>query len=119
RRTATTYRTSPPIMQNIGQYDESIRFRLDVRGASLLFYDDAIGLVARRTAPASDQANENTSDWTYLRLSFTGANAGVHPQAFGQANAHVSYFIGNDPSQWRSDVPVWSGVRYQDLYPGI
>ena len=31
----------------------------------------------------------------------------------------MSYFIGNDPAGWRSDVPVWSGVRYVDLYPGV
>ena len=31
----------------------------------------------------------------------------------------VSYFIGNDPAQWRPDVPVWGGVRYVDLYPGV
>ena len=31
----------------------------------------------------------------------------------------MSYLIGNDPQQWHSDVPVWSGVRYRDLYPGI
>ncbi|MCA9239694.1 MAG: SBBP repeat-containing protein [Planctomycetales bacterium] len=31
----------------------------------------------------------------------------------------VSYFIGNDPEQWHPAVPVWGGVRYVDLYPGI
>jgi len=31
----------------------------------------------------------------------------------------VSYFIGNDPDRWYPDVPVWGGVRYVDLYPGV
>ncbi len=31
----------------------------------------------------------------------------------------MSYFIGNDPAGWRSDVPVWSGMSYVDLYPGV
>jgi hypothetical protein len=32
---------------------------------------------------------------------------------------HVSYFIGADPEKWRADVPVWGGVRYHELYPGV
>ena len=31
----------------------------------------------------------------------------------------VSYFLGNDPAGWQAKVPVWAGVRYVDLYPGI
>lgn len=31
----------------------------------------------------------------------------------------MSYFVGEDPAKWRAAVPVWSGVRYVDLYPGI
>jgi hypothetical protein len=31
----------------------------------------------------------------------------------------VSYFLGNDPDRWHPDVPVWAGVRYVDLYPGV
>ena len=31
----------------------------------------------------------------------------------------ISYFIGNDPQQWHPAVPVWGGVRYHELYPGV
>jgi len=27
--------------------------------------------------------------------------------------------LGNDEDKWRSNVPVWGGVRYKNLYPGI
>jgi hypothetical protein len=33
----------------------------------------------------------------------------------GKAN----YFIGNDPAKWRTDIPTYARVGYQDLYPGI
>src|SRR5207248_1986372 len=33
----------------------------------------------------------------------------------GKAN----YFIGNDPTKWRPNVPIYAKVRYEDLYPGI
>jgi uncharacterized protein (TIGR03437 family) len=31
----------------------------------------------------------------------------------------VSYFLGNDPTKWRTDVPRYSDVRYSDVYAGI
>jgi len=30
-----------------------------------------------------------------------------------------NYFIGNDPKKWRTDVPTYSKVKYQGVYPGI
>ncbi|MGQ9793467.1 MAG: DUF7948 domain-containing protein [Anaerolineae bacterium] len=38
---------------------------------------------------------------------------------FGRLETSVNYFLGNDPAQWRTDVPVYAGVRYNDLYPGV
>jgi hypothetical protein len=54
-----------------------------------------------------------------LKLSFPGSNPHPRLEPFDRLETHVSYFIGNDANEWRSDVPVWGGVRYVDLYPGI
>ena len=54
-----------------------------------------------------------------IKLSFVGANPHPRLEPFDRLDTLVSYFIGNDPAQWRPDVPVWGGVRYVDLYPGI
>src|SRR4029453_12483340 len=31
----------------------------------------------------------------------------------------VSYFVGDDPAAWRTGIPTYAGVRYEDVYPGI
>jgi len=54
-----------------------------------------------------------------LELSFPGANPHPRIEPFDRLDTVVSYFIGNDPDQWHSDVPVWGGVRYVNLCPGI
>ncbi len=54
-----------------------------------------------------------------LKLSFPGANPQPVIEPFDRLDTRVSYFIGNDPAKWRADVPVWGGVRYRDLYPGL
>ncbi|MBI4491550.1 MAG: hypothetical protein HY690_02010 [Chloroflexi bacterium] len=40
-------------------------------------------------------------------------------EGFNRRDTVVSYFLGNDPARWRPNVPVWGGVRYVDLYPGV
>ena len=54
-----------------------------------------------------------------VKISFVGANPHPRIEPFDRLDTVVSYFIGNDPDQWRPDVPVWGGVRYVDLYPGV
>lgn len=54
-----------------------------------------------------------------LKFSFDGANRNVRLEPFNRASTHISYFQGKTPNQWHADVPVWSGVRYVDLYPGL
>jgi hypothetical protein len=54
-----------------------------------------------------------------LKLTFPGSNPDVRIEPFDALTTTVSYFIGNDPAQWRPAVPVWGGVRYVDLYPGV
>ncbi|MCB9155391.1 MAG: SBBP repeat-containing protein, partial [Caldilineae bacterium] len=56
---------------------------------------------------------------TALKLTFPGSNPDVRIEPFDPLTTTVSYFIGNDPDQWHPAVPVWAGVRYVDLYPGI
>jgi hypothetical protein len=31
----------------------------------------------------------------------------------------VNYFLGNDPTKWRSNVPTFTAVRCRAIYPGI
>ncbi|MBN1963519.1 MAG: SBBP repeat-containing protein, partial [Anaerolineae bacterium] len=51
--------------------------------------------------------------------SFAGADPAPLLEPFDRLDTRVSYFLGSDPAGWHADVPVWGGVRYRDLYPGI
>ena len=53
-----------------------------------------------------------------VKLSFIGANSDAVVEGFDPQEAKVSYFLGNDPSKWMADVPVWGGIRYKQFYPG-
>ena len=54
-----------------------------------------------------------------LRMTFEG-DAHV-PEIVGEKKleGHHNYFLGNDETRWRTDVPLFSSIRYENLYPGI
>ncbi|MGQ9585158.1 MAG: SBBP repeat-containing protein [Anaerolineae bacterium] len=80
---------------------------------------------AWRQAPLSQwERGEGPGEWgevrgVHLRLTFPGANPHPRLEPFAPQATVVSYFLGNDPEAWRPAVPVWGGVRYVDLYPGV
>ena len=67
--------------------------------------------------PTHNQENASTKSVAYL-LRFENANR-VAPVGRGRLPFNSNYFIGNDPSKWRTDVPNYASVAYEDLYDGI
>lgn len=132
-RSATSYL----LIENVGQYAAGARFMLANGGARIWLADDAIWLAVPDVAPTgAGAANQQHASHrgrharqaaqqreprsgTALRFTFPGANPEAVLEPFGPQASHVSYLIGDDPSRWQRNVPVWSGVRYRDLYPGV
>ena len=72
--------------------------------------DDPLAYLSTYLPPSTSHA---------LKLTFPGSNPDVRIEPFNPLTTTVSYFIGSDPEQWRPAVPVWGGVRYVGLYPGV
>src|SRR5262249_9647785 len=64
------------------------------------------------------------------RSAETGAGAVVRMQVLGGDPAaravgteplvtKVNYFLGNDPTQWHTNIPTYGRVAYEGVYPGI
>ena len=109
-----------PVMfiQNVSQFDGRARFQ--VRGIDKIIWlaEDGIWVMVMETSPhAPSQGGRGEVRSLNLRFSFPGSNLRIEP--FNRLDTVVSYFIGNDPAKWHVAVPVWGGVRYVDLYPGV
>jgi murein DD-endopeptidase MepM/ murein hydrolase activator NlpD len=115
------------LIENVGQLPAGIRFQ--VRGATgggIWLAPDAMWLLLLESGQGID-ATQQPSPTTvpqarqglWLKFSFVGANPTPELVPFGRLDTRASYFAGSDPAGWHTDVPVWSGVRYQNLYPGI
>ncbi len=54
-----------------------------------------------------------------LTLQFPGANPRPAIEGAGVLPGHTNYFLGQDPKQWRTQVPNYARVEVDELYPGI
>ncbi len=52
-----------------------------------------------------------------LRMSLIGANSGAAAVGVDPQPGVVSYFIGNDPKNWRSGIPTYGKVKYRAGLP--
>ena len=57
--------------------------------------------------------------WQAVRMQLEGAKPSRPGQGTERLLGRSNYFIGNDPSEWRQDVPQFQRVEFEDVYPGI
>lgn len=109
--------------------EDAGRFQVRSGQGTLWLAQDAIwishlGPAATIAAPAGPDSvpqalPDSGRQGVNLRLSFIGANASSELQPFDPLPTTVSNFRGDDPRLWRADAPVWGGLRYAGLYPGL
>src|SRR5690348_1928269 len=54
-----------------------------------------------------------------VRLKLLGANHQARIAASERLPGNTSYFLGNDPQKWLTDIPNYARVQYHQIYPGI
>ena len=115
-------------IENAGQFDARARFQVRGGPGTLWLAGDALWLtlIEERPDETRQRATGLYADLQHadlqlanLKLSFVDANPAPRLAPFNRLATRVSYFRGNDSQKWRTNVPVWGGVRYVDLYPGV
>ena len=106
---AAAYGQLPLAFQpNYGQAPAGIGFVAEGQGYKLLL--DPTQAILGLQAPSSA---------TVLSLSLVGANPASTAQALDQLPGVSNYLIGNDPSQWHTNIPNYAEAQYSDVYPGV
>lgn len=54
-----------------------------------------------------------------VRLKFAGSNPATRLEGLERLPGKSHYFLGNDPTHWRTNVPHFARIKYDQLYPGI
>src|SRR5580698_4475909 len=70
------------------------------------------------TTPRSDvDKSDRFSGLLHMRL--VGANSTAKITGLDEQPGKSNYFIGNDPSRWRTGIPNYAKVQYQSVYSGV
>lgn len=122
-------------IENVGQWEESARFQVWSGTATTMWLaENAIWITALEYIPGdfgtftglnpilppTQRVTPSPRRGINIKLSFVNANSQVQIEPTNHLDTTVGYFIGdNNQTRWQSDVPVWAGVRFQNLYPGV
>lgn len=113
---------------NLGQAEAAIDFISRGPGYTLLLAADG----ARFSTALSDRADgpkteaishlrktRRASTGRSLQMRLVGGNSRAAKRAVQPLPGQVNYFLGNDPTKWRTNVRTYAEVKYQNVYPGI
>ncbi|HLV87776.1 MAG TPA: choice-of-anchor D domain-containing protein [Candidatus Sulfotelmatobacter sp.] len=117
--------------ENKGQTASKVKFLTREPGYTLFLTGDEAVLALRqpsdsqtRVVPTSVTAQRPSkhslpASESALRIRLIDANDSAKVSGMDQASGHSNYFIGSNSAQWRTDVPTFARVKYEDVYPGI
>ncbi len=108
--------------QNKGQTDAQVKYMARANGYTLfLTANDAVFSLHSPSASGDRSTKQlNPKDSTsVVRMQLVGGNALAKVAATNQLPGASNYFLGNDPGRWRTNVPRYARVSYQDVYPGV
>jgi hypothetical protein len=116
---------------NRGQADSTVKYLARGSGYVLFLSGDrallALGQPVRagkktRTASAhfpSRPVGAVSLKPAALQLKILRASPNARVSGFGDLPGRSNYFIGNDPTKWKTNIPNYSKVRYEGVYPGV
>jgi gliding motility-associated-like protein len=112
--------------ENAGQWEPFIKYRMQLDGGQLYmekdgltynFYDKRkyrsfhMGGLGRTKDP-SIRAHA-------IKVEFVGCNKDAVTESHDAGTFYENFYLGNDPSRWKSNVKNYQRVVYRDLYSGI
>jgi hypothetical protein len=99
---------------NQGQTAPQVKFLARGAGYSLFLTADEAVLDLQRAAVKGQAPSGSV-----VRMRLDGANSSARVSGASPLPGKSNYFIGNDPSKWRHDIPQFGRVEYQAVYPGV
>ncbi|WP_409769503.1 gliding motility-associated C-terminal domain-containing protein [Thermaurantimonas sp.] len=123
---------------NAGQWPEPFEYLLKINNGSIYFEDGKVKVFLIHPydwAQFKGPHHSTTSPRTFgaslfgytpgilrmhtYEMHFINSNTKAVKRGLRKKPFYHNYFLGKDPKYWRSEVPVYSGVSYENLYPGI
>ncbi|MEW6413308.1 MAG: SBBP repeat-containing protein [Candidatus Zixiibacteriota bacterium] len=111
--------------ENAGQWEDNILFRASAGAATMWFgrdgayYQFSRELTDRESPLRRDRQGPSPTEVMLVKAAFVGARGNPEVVGQGKLDYRSNYFLGNDPSRWRTNVANFESIVYRGLYPGI
>jgi hypothetical protein len=117
--------------QNLGQTAEEVRFVSHGTGYALFLTSQEAVISLPPSRPNNLSALHRMAYFralrkarragrmTVLRMRLEGSNPAAQIAGIDLLPGKVNYFIGNNPKDWRTEVPSYARVKYAGIYPGV
>ncbi|TAE00709.1 MAG: hypothetical protein EAZ98_03750, partial [Oscillatoriales cyanobacterium] len=113
----TSYGQIPlSFIANAGQTDPNVKFQVKGAGHSIYFTPNEITFTAFQKP--NEPGNQATTS-SIVRSSLANSNPNPTISGLEKLPGFANFILGEDSSQWRTDVPTFNGVVYQNVYQGI
>ena len=114
---------------NAGQTDPQVRFIARSQSGDVFLTAREMVLCVRETSPnqiknsglrpQSAKPAQAEPNRVVIRLQTVNANPAPRITGIDPLPGKTNYFIGGDPKKWRSNIPSYAKVKYENIYPGI
>lgn len=110
-----------PFVANHGQWEKRVQYAVTIPDGRLYlegncFTYQVFAHPAKGAEPAEGRQQVPSHAF---RVTMVGAAAAPAVVGEEKQSTYHNYFLGNDPRHWASAVPLFAGVRYRAVYPGI
>jgi hypothetical protein len=97
---------------NQGQTDPRVRFIARNQGISVFLEDREASLVLGSHGPDGGPS-------VVVRMRLLGASSPKTVSGLERMQGIANYFRGKDPAKWRTNIPLYARVRYEQVYKGV
>ncbi len=108
---------------NRGQSDSQVEFLSRGRGYTLFLTPAEAVLALLTRGGANDTTAGSPADTrprsAVVRISLVDAQPSPKLTGLQELPGRSHYFLGDDPKAWRSSVPGFAKVKYEQVYPGV
>ncbi|HPM37570.1 MAG TPA: SBBP repeat-containing protein [candidate division Zixibacteria bacterium] len=123
--------STPTFTENRGQWPDSILFRAEDGPTALWFTTGGVYYqftrvlgdrhAAGRSALSTDQVarKPEAAELLTVKAALAGANRAATATGVNPTASRCHFFLGDDPSRWRTEVANFAEIRLTEVYPGI
>ena len=118
----------PEFVPNLGQWEEDFLYRVEVPNGALFLEEDRFTWNLQNLEDLQQFAAQKENGQMDVpvevrghafQVRFPGADSrNIEPLSAAKPH-YRNYFLGDNRSRWIGQVPLYEGVRYENLWPGI